>query len=38
VFPTLKADGNMMQIADLNGSQTGFAAADHPFQQFTSNT
>jgi hypothetical protein len=39
VFPTLRADGNMMQIADLKlyGSQTGFATADHPFQQFISN-
>jgi hypothetical protein len=39
VFPTLRADGNMMQIADLKlyGTQTGFATADHPFQQFTPN-
>jgi hypothetical protein len=39
VFPTLRADGNMMQIAGLKfyGSQTGFATADHPFQQFTPN-
>jgi hypothetical protein len=39
VFPTLRADGNMMQIADLKlyGSQTGFATADDPFQQFIPN-
>jgi hypothetical protein len=38
VFPTLRADGNMMQIADLKlYGQTGFATADHPFQQFTPN-
>jgi hypothetical protein len=32
VFPTLRADGNMMQIADLKlyGSQTGLATADQP--------
>jgi hypothetical protein len=39
VFPTLRVDGNMMQFADLKlyGSQAGFAAADHPFQQSTPN-
>jgi hypothetical protein len=40
VFPTLKAENQMMQIADLRlyGSQIGFATADHTFQQFTPNT
>ena len=39
VFPTLRTDGNMMQIADLKlyGSQTGFTTADHLLHPITPN-
>jgi hypothetical protein len=39
VFPTLKAENQMMQIADLKlyGSQTGFATADHLLHPITPN-
>jgi hypothetical protein len=39
VFPTLKAENQMMQIADLRlyGSQTGFATADHLLHPITPN-